>query len=115
MTTDVSEIMSSYGGRRPHESNESIVVTMGSRKQRLADLGPTSMTGASGAAFSQPLSGMAEGSTLSIDDPASIFTISGVNIVASAPDAGTYPVTVTETNPAMAASPHSTVITIVIS
>jgi len=116
MTTDVSEIMSSYGGRRPDESNEDIVATMGGRKRRMGDVSPVEMTGEAGAAFSEALSGFLPDSTLTADDPDEVFTLDGSNnIVATAPDAGTYSVTVTETNPNAANSPHDTVVAITIS
>ena len=116
MTTDVSEIMSSYGGRRPHESNEDIVATMGNRKRRLSALEPDTMTGTVAQAFSEALTGYQADSVLTIDDPDGVFSLDGGNnIVASAPAADTYNVTVTETNPNAANSPYDTVITITIS
>lgn len=115
MTTDVSDIMSAYGGRRPHESNEQIVASMGSRKARLAGIGPETAAGVASADFSLELTGVPAGTTLeAVSDPVG-FTIEDGLLVATAPSADEYAVTVTATNPDAADSPYEFIITVTIS
>lgn len=115
MTTDVFTSMAAMGSRAVHASNDMIASSMGSRKLRADTLGPATMTGTNGAAFSKAITGARAGSTLSATSSPAGFTASGTNLVASSPGANTYTVTVVETNAALANSPNSSTITVTIS
>jgi len=116
MTTDVSAIMASYGGRTADASNEQIIATMGNRKARLAGIGPDTATGDADADFSLALTGVPDGTELSaVSDPVGFTIDDDDNLIATAPDADEYAVTVTATNPNAADSPHEFTITVTIS
>jgi len=111
--SDISTTLSAMGGNQA--ADEVTLAAMGSRAIRLGALTPTTAAGTADAAFSQAISGKTADSTLSASDESGLFSMSGTNLVATAPPAATYTVTVTETLARAANSPRATTVTVTIS